>query len=218
LLTAGVVVASIASLADMYFFHSGGTFTALIGAIMFAGARMTPVTKFDYTAVWLFLGAAGFEGMSISPIMHTALIYYPTALSEAALVSLAVFASFSVAAIFARRREFFYLSGVIGTVSLILFFGSILNLFLRTQMLYNMQVYMGLGVLTLYVLVDTQVMIERYETCGNENFVRPACDLFSDLIGVFIRILIILMRKSSEQPKQRNSHEHHRRTSYSQRS
>jgi FtsH-binding integral membrane protein len=199
LLTAGVVVACIASLIDMNFLHCGGIWSALVGVVLFSGARLTPITKDDKLAVYLFLGAAAAEGMSLSPILHTALRYYPTALSEAALISMAVFGSFSVAAIYAKRRQFFYLSAIVGTISCVILFGSIANIILQTKILFQVQLYAGLAVFMFYVLIDTQVMIDRFESGQNRgNFVRPACDLFCDLLGIFIRLLIILMRKSDE--------------------
>jgi FtsH-binding integral membrane protein len=67
----------------------------------------------------------------------------------------------------------------------------------------DIQLYAGLAMFLGYVLLDTQVMIDRFESGQNRsNFVRPACDLFADLIAVFVRILILLMKKNE---KRRNS-------------
>ena len=207
LLTMGVVVAAIGCFADINYFHSGGLFTGLAGALMFAGARAVHASKGDNTATLLFLGAAGFEGMSLSPLVHTALRYYPQALISAALVSLAVFGSFSAAAVYAKRREFLYMTGIVGSMSSFLLIMYIANIFLRLRVIFDLQIYMGLGVMLLYVLIDTQIMIDRFET--NQyyagNYVRPACDLFIDLVGVFVRILIIFMRKAEPERRQRRS-------------
>ena len=207
LLTIGVISAGIGCYADMTYFHSGGILTALAGAFMFAGARSTPVRKGDNTAMYLFLGAAAFEGMSLSPLVHTALRYYPQALISASVVSLAVFGSFSTAAIYAKRREFLYLTGIVASMSSFLFIAYVANVFLRLRIIMDLQIYMGLGVMLLYVLIDTQIMIDRFET--NQyfagNYVRPACDLFMDLVGVFVRILIILMRRTEPEKRQRRS-------------
>ena len=207
LLTVGVISAAIGCYADINYFHSGGMLTGLAGAFMFAGARSTHVRKGDNTATYLFLGAAAFEGMSLSPLIHTALRYYPQALICACLVSLAVFGSFSVAAIYAKRREFLYLTGIVASMSSFLLIAYIANVLLRLRIILDLQIYMGLGVMLLYILIDTQLMIDRFET--NQyfagNYVRPACDLFVDLVGVFVRILIILMRKAEPERRQRRS-------------
>lgn len=207
LLTAGVVSAALGCYADMTYLYSGGTMTALMGALMFAGARTLRVRKGDNTAALLFLTAAAFEGMSLSPLIHTALRYYPQALITACLVSLAIFGSFSAAAIYAKRREFLYLTGAVASMSSFLFIMYIANIFLRLRIILDMQIYMGLGLMLLYVLIDTQIMIDRFET--NQyyagNYVRPACDLFVDLVGVFVRILIILMRKAEPERRQKRT-------------
>ena len=207
LLTVGVISAAFGCYADMHYFHSGGTFTALAGALMFAGARSLPMRKGDNTATYMFIGAAAFEGMSLSPLIHTALRYYPQALISVFLVSLAVFGSFSAAAVFAKRREFLYLTGIVTSMSSFLFIAYIANVFLRWRVILDLQIYMGLGLMVLYILIDTQLMIDRFE--NNQyfagNYVRPACDLFIDLVGVFVRLLIILMRKAEPERRQRRS-------------
>jgi FtsH-binding integral membrane protein len=210
LLTAGVASACLGCYADMHYFHYGSVATALIGAFLFGLARsgVTASTKENTVGVGIFLLACGSEGMSLSPIIHTALNYYPQALITAVLSSLAVFASFSVAAIIAKRREFFYLSGVLGTVVSVLSLVSLTNLFVRSDALLDVQIYGGLAMFVAYILLDTQVMIERFENgsyFAKTNFVRPACDLFGDLVGVFIRLLIILMKKA----ERRGQHSRH---------
>ena len=201
LLTMGVISASIGCYADMHYTHLGGLGTALIGAFLFGVARSG---KMDTeTSAAMFLGAAVLEGMALSPIVHTATIYYPDALVTAFLSTIAIFFSFSVAALVAKRREFFYLSGILATVASYLALASLGNLVLRSSFLMDVQLYGGLVMFLGYILVDTQIMIERFESGFNkENFVRPACDLFSDLVGVFVRLLIILMRKSSDKRRQ----------------
>ena len=200
LLLMGVLSAAVGCWVDMHHLHFGGMITALLGAGMFALARSTGSHKSNTNGVVLFLSGAALEGLSLSPLVHTAAVYYPQALMTAMLTSIAVFASFSVAAIFAKRREFFFLSGIIGTVGSFLFIASISNIFVRSRFILDLQVYLGLAMFVGYVLVDTQVMIERFESGQymRGTFVRPACDLFMDLVAIFVRLLIILMRKGEK--------------------
>ena len=208
LLTAGVLAAVIGCYVDMNYFHFGGLATALIGALAFGMARSRHVSSYkdNTVAVLLFLSACTVQGVSLSPLVHIAALYHPQALPTAFLTTLAVFASFSGAAVVARRREFFYLAGILGTVAGFLSIISLMNIFGRVSIYLDLQLYLGLAMFLGYVLLDTQVMIDRFESGQNRsNFVRPACDLFADLVAVFVRILIVLMRKNEK-----------RRTSFSQ--
>lgn len=210
LLTAGVISASLGCYADMRYWHYGSLTTALIGAFLFGLARsnVTVSAKDNTTGVLLFLLACSLEGISLSPLVHTAYMYYPAALTTAFLSTIAVFASFSVAAIVAKRREFFFLAGLLGTAASIMAILSFTNMVIRSQTILDIQIFGGLAMFIGYILLDTQVMIERYEN-GNfhfrTNFVRPACDLFGDLVGVFVRILIILMKKADKRNGRRQS-------------
>jgi len=46
-------------------------------------------------------------------------------------------------------------------------------------------------------MYDTQVIIYR-AACGSLDVIGHSVDLFIDLVGVFVRILIILMRKEED--------------------
>ena len=195
LLTCGVVTAAAGCYLDMHSLHLGSMYVALFGALLFGIASRGGD---NFTGSLLFLAACVLEGMSLSPLVHVASLYYPGALVTALLSSLAVFGSFSVAAIVARRREFFYLAGLLGTAATYLAIMSVMNIFVRSSVVLDIQIYAGLAMFVGYILVDTQVMIERFENGTARNFVKPACDLFIDLIGVFIRILIILMKRGEK--------------------
>ena len=203
LLTVGVLTAALFCYADMHYTHLGGMTTAIGGAILFGLARSGSLDNETGSAV--FLIASGLEGMALSPLVHTAAVYYPQALTTAFLSSIAVFVSFSIAALVARRREFFFLSGILATVTSYLALASLVNLVVGSSVMMDFQLYGGLVVFMGYILLDTQVMIDRFESGFNRtNIVRPACDLFADLVAVFIRLLIILMKKA-EKPANRKS-------------
>lgn len=55
-----------------------------------------------------------------------------------------------------------------------------------------LQLYFGLLVFLGYMVVDTQEMIERAHH-GDLDYVKHALTLFTDFVGVFVRILIIMV-------------------------
>jgi len=66
----------------------------------------------------------------------------------------------------------------------------------------NMQIYGGLVVFSGYVIVDTQVILEKAVTgINNKDYVKAALELFIDAIALFVRILIIILRNTQEKKK-----------------
>lgn len=55
-----------------------------------------------------------------------------------------------------------------------------------------LQLYFGLLVFVGYIVVDTQDIIEKAHY-GDLDYVKHALTLFVDFVGVFVRILIIMV-------------------------
>ena len=105
-----------------------------------------------------------------------------------------------------------FLSGALASALSCLFclrLGSML--FGRSAGLYDLEIYGGLMIFAGYVLLDTQMIVER-AGAGDFDEVRHALDLFVNLIQIFVRILVILMKnaqkneekKSKEKSKKKN--------------
>ncbi|CAF4251670.1 unnamed protein product, partial [Adineta steineri] len=60
--------------------------------------------------------------------------------------------------------------------------------------------YFGLAIACGYVLYDTQLIIERANN-GDMHYVKHALLLFTDLVDIFVRILIILIKNSTNKEK-----------------
>lgn len=73
----------------------------------------------------------------------------------------------------------------------------ILNLFLRSSILFDVNLYLGLFMFVGYVIVDTQMIVEK-ASCGDKDYVWHAAELFIDFVAIFVRILIILMKKEEK--------------------
>jgi len=55
-----------------------------------------------------------------------------------------------------------------------------------------LQLYFGLLVFVGYIIVDTQEIVERAHL-GDLDYVKHALTLFTDLVAVFVRILVIMV-------------------------
>jgi len=106
---------------------------------------------------------------------------------------------FSVAALKAKRRSMLYMGGFLlgglfavfgaSLASIILPFMGVTNpLFLGA--LYNVNIYGGLGLFSLFIAYDTQSMIERFKA-GDTDHVSPALSMFLNIFQVFVRLLHI---------------------------
>ena len=115
-----------------------------------------------------------------------------------------VFACFSVAALLARRRSYLYLGGILS---------SAMSLFITMRFatwfvgggaaLFQAELYGGLLIFAGYVVFDTQLAIEKAES-GRGDVISTALDLFVDLVAIFVRLLVILMKNAQSKDEERD--------------
>lgn len=137
----------------------------------------------------LFFAFTTLEGMAIAPMVKAAAM--KGVLGSALVLTGAVFLGFSAAALAAPRASMLALQGplfgmLIGMVAI-----SILNMFYPTAFAHSIILYGGLAIFSLFVATDTQAMIER-ASCGNNDHVGDALQMFMNVVNIFIRIAAIL--------------------------
>lgn len=184
--------------------HLGGLLTSLA----FVGVTMWLVStpSFEEGKRWNLLMAAAFlEGASVGTLIEQVLDRDPSIAVTALLGTVAIFACFSGAAVFAKRREYLFLGGLLSSLvstMLMLRFGSLI--FGGYSTTFNVELYGGLLIFLGYVLFDTQLIIERADK-GDTDYVKHSLDLFMDFASIFVRILIILLKndKSREERRKR---------------
>eukprot|EP01041_Mallomonas_annulata_P004319 gene4320-8589_t len=144
------------------------------------------------------LCAFGFlKGTSIGELVHVAIHVDPSIVVTALLGTVAVFSSFSMAALVAKRRSYFFLSGFLGSAGMLLGLLGLANMFMWSVQIYLVQLYMGLLLFSGFVIFDTQMIIEKAHQ-GSRDFAGHASELFIDFVAIFIRLIIILMRNSQK--------------------
>jgi FtsH-binding integral membrane protein len=155
----------------------------------------TPL-RFGGLALFTFL-----KGMSLGPLLRSVIAIDPSIIVTAFLATTVIFAMFSLAALVAKRRSYMYLASTLSSIVLILFLMSILSLFgLRSDFMMNIQLGLGLLVFMGYVILDTQMMIEKASS-GYKDCISDALQLFIDFVAIFVRLLIILSKMSEKKEK-----------------
>lgn len=140
---------------------------------------------------------AAFQGASVASLVAMSIDIDPSIVITALLGSVAVFASFSAFALVSQRRSMLFLGGILSSVLSLMLLGSLINMFFRSSAFFGAELYIGLAVFVGYVVFDTQLIVEKASS-GNRDFVWHATELFIDFVGLFVRILIILMRNSQK--------------------
>merc|ERR1711899_57059 len=90
---------------------------------------------------------------------------------------------------------FAFLTGL-GTL---LFLG-LLNIFFRSQLLFQAHLYIGLAIFCGFIVFDTQVIIRKARN-GDKDFIAHSLDLFIDFVQIFRKVLILLMQKDDRDNK-----------------
>jgi FtsH-binding integral membrane protein len=187
--TVGVLAATFAPMLTM---------PAMIAAFVpvLAVSFMSPTPERRTLRQNLFLSAAFLLGMGISPLVLTS---SPGAVFAALMGTSAIFGGFSLAALKAKKSSMLMLGGVLGGGLLVILAASLAHLLLPLlgvtnpaflAMLYNINLYGGLGLFSLYICYDTQNMAQQFKD-GNEDHVQPALSMFLNLFNIFVRLLAI---------------------------
>ncbi|KAI3655654.1 hypothetical protein MP638_001220 [Amoeboaphelidium occidentale] len=172
----------------------------------------TPLNQ-NYRLLLLLL--YGFlQGNLLTPLLSSA-NFNPQLLLTTLLYTLAVFASFTMAALSTERQSLLFLRGPLMAGLMILLMTS---LFLPLGS--SIEIYLGLLVFVGFILYDTQLIVERadyemsylqqLEPGDNEqdqrrgDYVSHAMELFMDLYNLFIRILELFQRQQEDTIRRRN--------------
>lgn len=132
-------------------------------------------------------------GCELGPLVGVAFNADPNILLSAVTSTGVVFLCFTGAAVVGERKSYLFLGGFLSSILSLLVWLSLLSFLLPLKMEEYVQLYVGLLVFVGYVLYDTQVLIEK-SYHGDTDVVTDAMLLFFDLIAIFVRILIVLMK------------------------
>jgi len=204
-LTATTLCAAIGAFVHLFGIWEAGLLSALgsLGLVLLLSTTVDNSKNF-YTRLGMLLGFGLLSGHSLGPLLDHVIAVNPQIVLTALVGTSVVFISLSCAALLAERGKFLFLGGmlmsVLSTVTLV----SLANLFLQSQAIYQAHLYIGLFVMSAFILYDTQAIMEK-RRAGNTDFVKHSLDLFFDLATVFRRLLIILTQKEERDQRKRRS-------------
>lgn len=196
------VVAGAGSAVHLFTGLLSGGFLSAMAALGFITALMfTPDDgKNVLKRLGLLAGFAFFTGLGLGPLLEFSIYLNPSLITTAFLMTSAVFVSFSLAALYSQRAQFLFLGGILGSCLSAMLMLSLANIFFRSRLIFQLELYGGLLLFCAFILYDTQLIIERRRR-GDKDYVWHALMLFVDFVDVFRHILVILMQKEERNKK-----------------
>jgi len=178
-------------------FNIGGLMThiasiALIALITFDRYKVSEERRLGYLVT---LGLT--QGASIGPLIQLALRVDSSAIAIALLLTANVFVCLTATAFYSSRRSVLLLGSILSTALSMLLWISLISLFVPSMLGHAVLIYGGLMVFCGYLLYDTQMILEKGGD-DTQSYVDDALTLFIDAIGIFVRLLIILLESSSK--------------------
>lgn len=142
------------------------------------------------------------QGWIAAPLVNLFMAVDPQTVLMTAVATSVIFASFTMSAFYSPRGQYLYLGGILGALVSLMMIGGLANTFIGSQVVSNIELYLGLGIFSFYVLYDTQVIVERSEA-GSRDSVLHALQLFTDLAAIFVRLLVILGKNRQDSDRRR---------------
>jgi len=195
-LSMGLIAAAVGAYVHLvYHFLQAGILTALLSLGLLMAVYFIPHRRENIkTRMLCFLGATFLFGLGLGPLLTHVKAVDPSIIPTAFMGTAVIFISFTLSALWSKQRSFLFLGGILMSALMVLSIGSLVNIFLRSQMIFTAELYLGLAVFSLLVLFDTQLIIEK-RRMGDDDFIWHALDLFIDIIEIFRHLMVILTRR-----------------------
>ena len=202
-------------LVKVYSLLGGTTLSAFVGAgvgmYLEVGGLLTMILGFG-ALFWLWsiphtretekkrcgilLGFGLIEGVSLSPLLRMVIEVDSWIVVGALLATTTIFVCFSLCALLAEKRSWLFLGGFLSSAVGMMAIMNLANIFVRSSVVFDINVYLGLLIFCGFVIFDTQVIIEKSKV--SEDYVSHSLELFLDLVNIFVRLLIILSKNNKK--------------------
>lgn len=182
-------------------FMQAGFLTAIASLGLMLWLYMTPHTRENTTKrLAILAGFAFLTGMSLGPVMEMVTMIDSTIVPTAFLGTCIIFICFSLASLLSPNRKWLYLGGTLMSCMSIMMMLGLLNLFVGSQLLFELNLYFGLGVMCAFVLYDTQLIVEK-RRMGDDDYIWHSVDLFVDFVQIFRKLMILLANKENKKKR-----------------
>ncbi|XP_048449769.1 probable Bax inhibitor 1 [Rhincodon typus] len=159
------------SSADVTAVFQGGLLSMLISLGLMMWLSVTPHNSETEKKRLLILSTfAFFTGTGLGPLMDLVISINPTIIPTAFLISALVFCCFTLSALYAQRRSYLFLGGILMSLLTVLCLLPLVNLIFGSVLLVKAQLYTGLLVFCGFILFDTQLIIEKAEN-GDKDYI-----------------------------------------------
>merc|ERR1711908_58203 len=143
-------------------------------------------------------------GFLVGPLIHHLAEFEPMILIQAVSYTAIMFGSFTAISLFSKRRSYLFLGGIIMTLTSCMFWYRAMSWMFGYSryggefgLVHTMS---GLFVACLYIIYDTQLIIERAER-GEKDVPKHSMILFFDLFELFIKVIQILIKLNENEKK-----------------
>ncbi|XP_053227577.1 bax inhibitor 1 [Podarcis raffonei] len=150
----------------------------------------------------MLAGFAFLTGVNLGPLLEMCIAINPSIIPTAFMGTAVIFSCFSLSALYAKRRAYLYLGGVLFSGLFLMLFFSLINIFVGSTWLFTANLYIGLMVMCGFVLFDTQLIIEKAEN-GDKDYIWHCVDLFLDFVNIFRELMVILGMSENKKKKEK---------------
>jgi len=156
---------------------------------MLMGVHMTDYNSNFLLKNLMFAGWVGLISTSLVPLIH---MYSMPILFDAMLATGVTVGSLGAVAYNAPSQQFLNMGGILAIGLGGMLGVSILSMFNPlSPALYNIWLYGGLGLFSLFVLYDTQMILNRAKTMKVYDPINNSIGIYLDAVQIFIRFAMI---------------------------
>ncbi|CAD5122100.1 DgyrCDS10550 [Dimorphilus gyrociliatus] len=142
-------------------------------------------------------------GISLGPLLERLIMIDPSIITTALTGTAMIFICFSLSTLYSNKRPSLFLGGLLSSGISCLLVVSLANIFFRSNLIFQFELYVGFGIFCLFVIYDTQMIIYKREN-GDDDYIKHSLDLFIDMIEIFRYLAIILGNKEQGKKKKRD--------------
>lgn len=203
-LSLSTVSAAVGAYVHMYTYLLQAGLLSTFGAVglIFALVSTPDNGKNRSLRLGYLLGFAFLTGLGMGPLLEAVISVDPSIVLTALIGTTVVFVSFSISSMLSQRGQWLYLGGTLMSMLNVMLIFSLANIFFRSQLIYQLHLYLGLFVMCGFTIYDTQLIIEK-NRMGSKDYICHSLDLFLDFINMFRHLLIILTQKEQRKNKRK---------------